>query len=143
MKTIITISIAAVALLAAAFFIFNPANANTEHLDKHNQAFTAEAFKQAQTENKLILIDVYAPWCPTCRRQHAVLNDYFAANPNSNIQVFQVDFDSQKDWVTHFKAPRQSTLALYRGEEQLWFSVAQTKQNTIFAELKKHDQGAE
>jgi hypothetical protein len=56
--------------------------------------------------------------------------------------VLQVDFDSQKDWVTYFNAPRQSTLALYRGEEQLWFSVAQTKQDTIFAELKKHDNGA-
>ncbi|KKO44669.1 thioredoxin [Arsukibacterium ikkense] len=142
MKTLITVVIAAVVLLAAALFIFNPANASNEHLEKHKHAFTAELYQQAKAENRLVLIDVYAPWCPTCRRQHGVLNDYFAANPNSDIQVLQVDFDSQKDWVTHFKAPRQSTLALYRGYEQLWFSVAQTKQKTIFAELQKHDTGA-
>ncbi|MDP4527683.1 thioredoxin family protein [Alkalimonas delamerensis] len=120
-----------------------PANASNEYLTKHKQAFTETEFRQAQADNRLILIDVYAPWCPTCRRQHSVLNDYFAQNPNSDILVLQVDFDNQKDWVSYFKAPRQSTLALYRGEEQLWFSVAQTRENTIFAELKKHDQGAD
>lgn len=143
MKTMITVAIAAIALAAAAFFLLSPANASTEHLVKHKKAFTETAFRQAQADNRLILIDVYAPWCPTCRRQHSVLNDYFAQNPNSDILVLQVDFDNQKDWVSYFKAPRQSTLALYRGEEQLWFSVAQTRESTIFAELKKHDQGAD
>lgn len=143
MKIITTVVIAAIALAAAAFFLLTPANASTEHLAKHKEAFTEELFRQAQADNRLILIDVYAPWCPTCRRQHTVLNDYFAQNPNSDILVLQVDFDSQKDWVTYFKAPRQSTLALYRGEEQLWFSVAQTREKTIFAELKQHDQGAD
>ncbi|MBE0484330.1 MAG: thioredoxin family protein [Bacterioplanes sp.] len=143
MKTMINVAIAVISLAAAAFFLLSPANASTEHLLKHKQAFTETSFRQAQAENRLILIDVYAPWCPTCRRQHTVLNDYFAHNPNSDILVLQVDFDNQKDWVTYFKAPRQSTLVLYRGEEQLWFSVAQTLESTIFAELKKHDQGAD
>lgn len=142
MKIIITSLIAAVAMAATYFLVIPPANASTEHLNKHKVAFTEALYQQAKAENRLVLIDVYAPWCPTCRRQHGVLNDYFAANPNSSIQVLQVDFDNQKDWVTYFKAPRQSTLALHRGDEQLWFSVAQTKQDVIFAELKKHDTGA-
>ncbi|MEE2024167.1 thioredoxin family protein [Alkalimonas mucilaginosa] len=143
MKIITTVVISVLALAVAAFMLLAPASASSEYLAKHKMAFTETAFRHAQAENRLILIDVYAPWCPTCRRQHTVLNDYFAQNPNSDILVLQVDFDNQKDWVSYFKAPRQSTLALYRGEEQLWFSVAQTRESTIFAELKKHDQGAD
>ncbi|MCH8536993.1 MAG: thioredoxin family protein [Alkalimonas sp.] len=143
MKITTTVSLAVIAVAAAAFFFLTPANASTEHLDKHKQPFSEDVFRQAQADNKLVLIDVYATWCPTCRRQQNVLNDYFAQYPDSDLLVLEVDYDQQKDWVTYFKAPRQSTLALYRGEEQLWFSVAQTRQRTIFAELKKHDPAAE
>lgn len=143
MKMITTLSLGIIAVAAAAFFFLAPANASTEHLDKHKQPFTEDVFRQAQADNQLVLIDVYATWCPTCRRQHRVLNDYFAKYPDSSIMVLEVDFDEQKDWVTYFKAPRQSTLALYRGDEQLWFSVAQTRERTIVAELQKHDHSAE
>jgi len=37
--------------------------------------------------------------------------------------------------VTRFAAPRQSTLILYRGEERLWFSVAETRRDAIFTRL--------
>ncbi len=143
MKIITTLSLALIAIAAAAFFLLAPANASTEYLDKHKQPFSEAVFRQAQADNQLVLIDVYATWCPTCKRQHRVLNDYFTKYPDSDILVLEVDFDEQKDWVTYFKAPRQSTLALYLGEEQLWFSVAQTRERTIFAELQKYDNTAE
>jgi hypothetical protein len=50
-----------------------------------------------------------------------------------------VDYDEQKEWVTHFRAPRQSTLLLYKGKEQLWFSVAETNKSKIFTQLKQAD----
>lgn len=97
--------------------------------------FTEVAFKQAQANNEVILIDVFATWCPTCKRQSMILADYFHKNPTSKVKVFVVDFDEQKDWVSYFKAPRQSTLILYKGEKQLWFSVAETKADVITQQL--------
>lgn len=97
--------------------------------------FTPEAFQQAQANNEVVLIDVYASWCPTCRRQSTVLADYFQQHPTSKIKVFVVDYDEQKQWVTHFKAPRQSTLILFKGKQQLWMSVAETNAEKIAAAL--------
>lgn len=97
--------------------------------------FTEVAFKQAQANNEVVLIDVFATWCPTCKRQSMILADYFHKNPTSKVKVFVVDFDEQKDWVSYFKAPRQSTLILYKGEKQLWFSVAETKADVITQQL--------
>lgn len=97
--------------------------------------FTEAAFKEAQANNDVILIDVFATWCPTCKRQSMILADYFYKNPASKVKVLVVDFDEQKDWVSYFKAPRQSTLILYKGEKQLWFSVAETKADAITQQL--------
>lgn len=97
--------------------------------------FTEAAFKEAQANNEVILIDVFATWCPTCKRQSMILADYFHKNPASKVKVLVVDFDEQKDWVSYFKAPRQSTLILYKGEKQVWFSVAETKADAITQQL--------
>ena len=54
---------------------------------------------------------------------------------DAEFHILEVDFDERKDLVTHFEAPRQSTLILYRGEERLWFSVAETRKDRIFDQL--------
>ena len=37
--------------------------------------------------------------------------------------------------MTHFKAPYQSTLVLFSGTEQVWFSVGETRKERIFGQL--------
>lgn len=135
-------SIIGITLMVAGAVWYTSADASTTHLAEFKQPFTEDAFRSAQANDQLILIDVYATWCPTCRRQQGALDDYFSENPDSELVVFEVDYDDQKEWVRYFEAPRQSTLVLYRGEERLWFSVAQTNKNAIFAELKPYDSGA-
>jgi thioredoxin 1 len=102
--------------------------------DKH--PFTEELYQQYQKNNEVFLVDVFATWCPTCKKQSAIIDQYFNENPNSKIKILVVDFDQQKEWVSHFRAPRQSTLLLYKGEQQLWFSVAETRKEKIIAQLK-------
>ena len=94
--------------------------------------FTLERFEALQAEDALILVDVHAKWCPTCAQQTRILEDYQAKRPDVELYWLKVDFDSQKKWVKHFRAPRQSTLLLYRGDEQLWFSVAETRAEKVF-----------
>ncbi|MGE0337568.1 MAG: thioredoxin domain-containing protein [Gammaproteobacteria bacterium] len=91
------------------------------------EPFTQARFEALQGANALILVDVHANWCPTCKKQGAALDAYEAAHPDVTLHRLVVDFDTQKDWVKHFKAPRQSTLILYRGTAQRWFSVAETR----------------
>lgn len=103
------------------------------------QPFTETLYKQYQDSDSVFLVDVYATWCPTCKKQSQIIDQYFADNPDSKIQVLVVDYDDQKEWVSHFRAPRQSTLLLYKGNERLWFSVAETNKNKIFTQLKQAD----
>ena len=97
--------------------------------------FEKALFDQLQAQGDTVLIDVFAPWCPTCKKQQEVIGDYFAAHPESEIKVLVVNFDDQPQWVKFFKAPRQSSLYLYKNGEQLWFSVAETREQKIFSAL--------
>lgn len=117
------------AIAAVCFGVVSSAQALTF------EPFTEARFKALQAENKPILVDISAKWCPTCRKQHEILTSYQKANPSSGITVLNVDFDDQKQWVTHFKAPRQSTFAFFKGSKQIGFSVAETRTNVIFQQL--------
>lgn len=99
------------------------------------EPFSEERFSALQAQDALVLVDVWARWCPTCAAQKEVLDNYTAERPDSQLRILVVDFDEQKEWVRHFRAPRQSTLLLYRGEQQLWFSVAETNADKLFQTL--------
>mgnify|MGYP006271716939 CR=1 FL=1 len=103
----------------------------------NREPFSETRFTTLQGGNALVLVDVWARWCPTCAAQKKVLERYAAEHPDSGLHILVVDFDEQKKWVRHFRAPRQSTLLLYRGEQQLWFSVAETDAETIFQTLNR------
>ena len=101
------------------------------------EAFTHERFAELQAQGALILVDVFADWCPTCAIQQTVLAEYREQHPGVPLHTLTVDFDTQKDLVTHFRAPRQSTLILYRGTDQVWFSVAETRPEVIAQALNE------
>ena len=100
-----------------------------------SEPFTEERFEALQAEGALVLVNVWATWCPTCKRQREILADFQDTHPEVDFTILEVDFDDDKRLVRQFRAPRQSTLVLYRGEEQVWFSVAETRENVIFEEL--------
>lgn len=96
-------------------------------------AFDRAAFEQAQAADKRILIDVYAPWCPTCRAQEPIIDRVAGARGNENLVVFRVDFDGQKAEVRRFGAQRQSTLIAYRGSRETGRLVGDTNPDRIAA----------
>lgn len=101
------------------------------------EPFTQERFDQLQAEGEVVLVDVFATWCPTCAKQQKAISAYVEANSDKKFHVLVVDFDDNKDLVRQFRAPRQSTLLLYKGNEQFWFSVAESRPEVIAAEIDK------
>lgn len=101
------------------------------------EPYSAERFSELQAQDAVVLIDVYAQWCATCKLQQRALTKYRDQHPDKAFHILEVDFDEDKDVVQAFRAPRQSTLLLYRGDTQFWFSVAESRYDLIAAELNK------
>jgi thioredoxin 1 len=99
------------------------------------QPFEAKAFQQAQTAGKAILIDVTAPWCPTCKQQRPVVQEIEKERPN--LVVFDVDFDTAKDTLKHFRVQTQSTLIVFSGAKEVGRSTGVTDPAQIRALVAK------
>jgi len=104
-------------------------------LDK--SAFSQSAFDAAIKAGKPVLIDVSAPWCPTCKAQAPILSELTKQPRFKNLVVFNVDFDSQKDALRGLKAQQQSTLIVYKGGVETGRSVGDTNKASIEALLAR------
>jgi thioredoxin 1 len=79
--------------------------------------FDAKAFAATQAAGKTILVDVFASWCPVCKRQQSVIESIRKERPS--LVVFQVDFDSSKDVLRRFNVQRQATLIVFKGDMEV------------------------
>ena len=91
------------------------------------QTFSPAAFDAAKAAGRPILIDVSAPWCPTCKAQRPILTNLEAEPQFKNLVVFSVDFDSQKDVLRSFDVRMQSTLICFKGGRETARSTGDTK----------------
>ncbi|MBR2534967.1 MAG: thioredoxin family protein [Hyphomicrobium sp.] len=98
--------------------------------------FEAAAFKASQEAGHAILVDVYAPWCPTCRAQRKVLDGLKDNAAYKDITIYEVDFDTQTDALRMFGARTQSTLIAFKGAKETGRSAGETKQAAIEALLQ-------
>ena len=93
-------------------------------IEKSN--FSPTAFSIAQKAGKSILVEIAAPWCPVCWTQGLILGGLLGDARYKDLQVFTVDFDSQKDTVRSFRAQHQSTLIVFKGSAEVGRSVGDT-----------------
>ena len=99
--------------------------------------FDQQAFEAAQTAGKPILIEVSAPWCPTCRAQAKVFKKLWTEARFKEFVTFEIDFDSQKDLLRRFNARVQSTLIVFKGQTEARRSSGETDPAAIAALLEK------
>lgn len=99
--------------------------------------FSSGAFEAAKSSGKSVLVEVTAPWCPTCKAQKPILSELRAQPKFKDVVVFSVDFDSQKDALRALNAQRQSTLIAFKGNQEVGRSVGDTNKASIEALLTK------
>lgn len=99
--------------------------------------YTPDALMAAQKSGGPVLVEVTAPWCPTCKAQKAVLSELAAMDKYKAFTKIEVDFDSQKDALKALKANMQSTLIVYKGSDEVGRLVGDAKRESIESLLGK------
>ena len=102
-----------------------------------SKPFDAETFAAAQAAGKPILVEITAPWCPTCKAQKPILSDLTQKAKFKDLMVFEIDFDTQKDLLRKFSVSMQSTLISYKGAREVGRSTGDTNASSIEAQLDK------
>jgi thioredoxin 1 len=117
--------------LMVALFLSAPLEARSR------KPFDAKAFEAAQAAGQPILVEVSAPWCPTCKAQKPILANLAAKPKFKDVTLFEIDFDSQKDLLRMFKVQMQSTLIAFKGRQEVGRSTGDTNAASIERLLDK------
>jgi thiol-disulfide isomerase/thioredoxin len=82
------------------------------------QAYDKAAADAAIAAGKPVVLEVYAPWCPSCLMQSAAVESLKDRPDFKDIRFYRVDYDNQKDVVAALNSPR-ATLIAYRGGKEV------------------------
>jgi thiol-disulfide isomerase/thioredoxin len=99
------------------------------------EAFSSERLDSLQKSGETVLVDVFATWCPTCKRQGAILDELMAEPEFADLAGLKLDWDVDRRIARELGAPRQSTLILFRGGKRIGMSVAETDPQRLRAFL--------
>jgi thioredoxin 1 len=94
-------------------------------------AFAPSDFQAAQAAGKSIVLHIKAPWCPTCRAQAPIVQKLSTSDKYKDVTVFDVDFDSQQDFIATLNVRQQSTLIAFKGSQETARSVGETGEAAI------------
>ncbi len=81
--------------------------------------FSQEAFEAAQKNGESIVLDFYAPWCPTCRMQEQSFKELESKGTLKGIVHFTVDYDKEQTLKQDLKVPNQGFLLAFKGAKEV------------------------
>ncbi|MDO4697167.1 MAG: thioredoxin family protein [Pasteurellaceae bacterium] len=95
------------------------------------KAFNQAEFESLMQQGKPILVDAYANWCPTCKRQLKVLEPMLKEEAFADLTAFKLDYDTEKQALKEFGISRQSTLILFNQGKEVRRSIAETQADRL------------
>lgn len=114
--------LAVLAMAGAAFAFGQVAQAETPGWTQ----YTPAKFEAATKSGKVILVDVHADWCPTCKAQQPILEELRSDARMDGVLFMKVNFDDDKAFLRAHRIPRQSTILVFNGTVEKARSIAET-----------------
>jgi thiol:disulfide interchange protein len=102
------------------------------------QPFSTAALKAAQAKGQAVLVDAYASWCPTCRKQEPIINALSKNPAFDKLLILRLDYDNQNAEKRELGIVQQSTLIAFDGGKETGRLVGVTDAD----EIKKLAQSA-
>ena len=123
-------------ILISILFLFSlSANA----MEKET-TFKKELFDKAQSEGKIVVISSWIKYCTSCASQMKILQD--AKNKGElldikfdNIEYFSFDV-TKKEISNFFDVQYQTTLIIFKGNQEIYRSIGETTEELIYKALK-------
>ena len=123
-------------IILSIFFLFSlSANA----MEKET-TFKKELFDKAQSDGKTVVISSWIKYCQSCAGQMKILQN--AKNSGElldikfdNIEYFSFDV-TKKEISNLFDVQYQTTLIIFKGNQEVYRSIGETTEDLIYEALK-------
>ena len=122
-------------------FVFQLFIFNTSISMEKETTFNKKLFDKAQSEGKVVIVSSWIKYCSSCASQMKVLNK--AKNDGKlfdikfdNIEYFSFDV-TDKDIANLLNVKFQTTLLIFKNNNEIYRSLGETTEDLIYEALKK------
>ena len=103
--------------------------------------FNKKLFDKAQSEGKVVIVSSWIKYCSSCASQMKVLNKAKTEGKLfdikfDNIEYFSFDI-TNKDIANLFDVKFQTTLLVFKNNNEIYRSLGETTEDLIYKALKK------
>ena len=123
-------------ILVSIFFLFS---LSVNAIEKET-TFKKELFDKAQSDGKIVVISSWIKYCSSCAGQMKILQN--AKNKGElldikfdNIEYFSFDV-TKKEISNFFDVQYQTTLIIFKGNQEVYRSIGETTEDLIYEALK-------
>ena len=102
--------------------------------------FNKELFNKAQSEGKVVVVSSWIKYCTSCAKQMKILNKAKKDGELSDIKFDNIEyfsFDVTKKEISNlFDVQYQTTLIIFKGNQEVYRSIGETTEDLIYEALK-------
>ena len=102
--------------------------------------FDKALFEKAQSEGKFIVISSWIEYCGSCANQMKVLQTAKKEGELSDIKFDNIEYFSfdvtDRNIADSFNVLYQTTLLIFKGDEEVYRSIGETTEDLIYEALK-------
>ena len=95
-----------------------------------------DEFESVINENKLVLVDFYATWCPPCKMLAPILEE--VQDILEDVEIVKIDVDENEEISRRFKIMSIPNLILFKDGQMVESEVGLKDQQFIVEMIKKH-----
>ena len=100
-----------------------------------NTTFTKEIFNKAQSEGKIVVVNSWAKFCFTCKKQTKILDQ--AENEFKDVLFLSFEQKKDKEIASFLKIDYWTTIVVYKNNKEIYRSIGETDKSEIFSAIKK------
>jgi thioredoxin 1 len=90
--------------------------------------------QEALAGGKLVVVEVFADWCPSCKKGHVALEKALDTVPE--LAAFQIDFDKDEDLLARYKVDEQGTVLLVKDGKEIARLAGEANADAVVAWLR-------
>ncbi|HLE46900.1 MAG TPA: thioredoxin [Candidatus Thermoplasmatota archaeon] len=98
---------------------------------------TDGSFDSAVKENKVLLVDFWAPWCGPCRRLNPILEE-LSKEMDGKVTFAKLNTDENVNTATRFGIMSIPTMLVFKNGEKVDALIGAHPKENIVASLSRH-----
>lgn len=99
--------------------------------------YDRKEFDAAVAAGKPVVVDFSASWCPTCKAQKPVVDEFMGQPRFQEITLFVADFDKEVALKKRLRVIQQSTFVVFKAGKEVTRSTGQTDKAVLTAVFEK------